>query len=64
MSGDKCPKCGNPTTRDEVDIGVGIQHGLDRCDYCGWSQDEEVGRLFRTERDRHLRRLQDDTKEV
>ena len=39
----KCPKCGSEhTSRDEVDIGVGIQYGPWRCDDCGWGQTIEI----------------------
>jgi len=43
----KCPKCGSATTHEEVDIGVGIQHGPARCDACGWNQDDEVNALMK-----------------
>ena len=33
---DKCPDCGNNMSRDEVDIGVGIQYGHLNCGECGW----------------------------
>ena len=42
-----CPKCGGETVRDEVDVGVGIMHGPWHCIECGWSQGEDVDKLFR-----------------
>ena len=33
---DICPDCRYELNYDEVDIGVGIQTGNYRCDYCGW----------------------------
>lgn len=43
-----CPKCGEPTVWDEVDIGVGVQCGPARCDFCGWSQEDDVRNLLRS----------------
>ena len=43
----KCPKCGSGTTREEVDIGVGMMHGPARCNNCGWSQEEEINKLLK-----------------
>lgn len=35
-----CEHCGSfNLTRDEVDIGVGIQYGPWICQDCGWSED-------------------------
>ncbi len=35
-----CPECGNTDLMyDEVDIGVGIQHGPAYCNLCGWNED-------------------------
>jgi hypothetical protein len=34
-----CPKCDAVCTRDEVDIGVGIQYGPYTCTECGWNED-------------------------
>jgi len=34
-----CPECGSEdVTRDEVDIGVGIQYGPWFCATCGWHE--------------------------
>lgn len=35
-----CPKCGNRTWRESVDIGVGVIYGPYGCS-CGWSENEE-----------------------
>jgi hypothetical protein len=35
----KCPVCGAPCTREEVDIGVGVQVGPWRCTECDWDED-------------------------
>lgn len=37
-----CPKCGKLCDRDEVDIGVGIQYGPWCCNWCGWSEAQEL----------------------
>lgn len=34
----KCPECGAPCDRDEVDIGVGVQCGPWGCYDCGWTE--------------------------
>ena len=47
MRMDKCPKCLSDLSFDEVDIGVGIQIGNLRCDYCGWTQSEDLDKLFK-----------------
>lgn len=39
ISEGKCPRCGEQCSRDEVDIGVGIQCGPWGCSACGWSED-------------------------
>lgn len=36
-----CPVCGAPCTRDEVDIGVGVQVGPWHCTECDWDEDSE-----------------------
>lgn len=36
----ECPECGAPTTRDAVDIGVGVMYGPAYCIDCGWSEDD------------------------
>ena len=43
----KCPKCGNSTITDEVDIGVGTMHSPARCNSCGWSQEEEIKKTMK-----------------
>ena len=34
-----CPVCGGELNHDEVDIGVGVQHGPEYCIDCGWCAD-------------------------
>jgi hypothetical protein len=38
----KCPNCKTECDRDEVDIGVGIQHGPWQCNECGWIEIHKV----------------------
>lgn len=39
----RCPKCNSSgCVRDEVDIGVGIQHGPWQCTECGYTQGADV----------------------
>jgi len=37
--GNVCPQCGNITSREEVDIGVGTLWGPARCANCGWQEE-------------------------
>lgn len=39
-----CPNCNTSDfmTRDEVDIGVGVQYGPWQCYGCGWFEGHEV----------------------
>ena len=44
MEKDRCPACGAPVDRDEVDIGVGTIYGPRRCaDQCGWAECPDCG---------------------
>src|SRR6185295_5244487 len=36
-----CPNCGESCSRDEVDIGVGVQYGRWECSSCGWYEGYE-----------------------
>lgn len=33
---DPCPECGSQLEFDEVDVGVGVLRGNERCDECHW----------------------------
>lgn len=38
-----CPNCNsNQVSRDEVDIGVGVQYGPWQCHDCGWFEGYEA----------------------
>ena len=43
MTGDYCPRCGEPLLWDEVDIGVGVQRGPAWCQNpdCDYSEDRD-----------------------
>jgi len=41
-----CPKCGGECVRDEVDIGVGVQHGHWVCIECGYTQGDDLRAEF------------------
>lgn len=37
----RCPECGEPCDRDEVDVGVGVIHGPWWCPDCGWATPDD-----------------------
>jgi len=38
----KCPICGAPCDRHEVDIGVGVQYGPWTCTECDWNEEFDL----------------------
>lgn len=42
---EKCPECGEPTTCESVDVGVGTIHGPAYCESCGWSSSPLAGKV-------------------
>ena len=44
---DVCPRCGEPTSRESVDVGVGVIEGPEGCTgTCGWSESTDYDALY------------------
>lgn len=42
----QCPRCGEETYQDSVDVGVGVIFGPWGCTACAWSEDEAYDGQF------------------
>ena len=45
----KCPQCNDDCSRDEVDIGVGVQYGKWQCSSCGWYEGHLIDAIIDAE---------------